>query len=137
MGVTYHAFPKRELFDSFEKLGGGLVSFGDGHTCHMKGIGTVRIKLSDGMVRELKDVRYVSQLRKNLISVGALEAQGLRGTLGEDILKICSNSLVVLKDIRSINFYYLKGSAITRNLAASEHLDGNSTRLWHSRQGHV
>jgi len=49
------------------------------------------------MVRELKDVRYVPQLNKNLISVGALEAQGLRGTLGESILKMFSGSSVFSK----------------------------------------
>jgi len=42
---------------------------------------------------------YVPQLKKNLISVGALEAKGLRGTLGEGILKMFSGSLVVLKGI--------------------------------------
>ena len=51
--------PKRESFASFEKQDGGLVMFDDGHTCHIEGIGTVRIKLSDGMIRELKDVRYI------------------------------------------------------------------------------
>ena len=67
-------------------------------------------------------------MKKNLISVGALEAQGLRGTLGEGILKMSSDSLVVLKGIRR-NLYYLNGSAVTENLAALEHLKDNSTRL--------
>ena len=61
------------------------------------------------MIRELKDVMYVPQLKKNLISVGALETQGLRETLGEGILKMFSSSLVVLKGIRRNNLYYLKG----------------------------
>ena len=82
------------------------------------------------MVRELKDVRYVSQLKKNLISIGALEAQGLRGTLREGVLKMSNvSSLLVLKDIRCNNLYYLKGSAIFENLAALEHLEDDSTRL--------
>ena len=42
-------------------------------TCQIERIGTVRIKLFGGMIREMKDVRYVLQLNKNLISVGALE----------------------------------------------------------------
>ena len=71
------------------------MSFGDGHICHSDGLGTVHIKIFDGTVRELHDVRYITQLNKNLISVGALEAQGLRGTLGESILKMFSGSLVV------------------------------------------
>jgi len=109
------------------------VSFSDGHTCHMKGIGTVRIKLSDRVVRKLKDVRYVNQLKKNVILIRALEAQGLREILEEGILKMFNSSLVVMKGIRRNNLNYLKGSAVTENLAASKLLDGNSTRLWHSR----
>ena len=73
-------------------------------------IGAVHIKLFDEMIRELKDVRYVSQLHKNLISVGALKVQGLRGTLEERVLKISSGSLVVLKGIRRNNLYYMMGS---------------------------
>jgi len=84
-GDTYHFCFKWEWFASFEKLDGGLVSLGDGHTCQIEGICTVHIKLFDGMVRELKEVRYVSQSTKNLTSVGALEAQGLRGTFREGV----------------------------------------------------
>ena len=75
MRVFCHAHPKREWFANFEKLDGGLISFSDGHTCHMEEICTVRIKLSDGMMRKLKDVRYVSQLKNNVILIGALETQ--------------------------------------------------------------
>ena len=32
MGFTYHICLKRELFVSFEKLDGGLMSIGDNHT---------------------------------------------------------------------------------------------------------
>ena len=75
-------------------------------------------------MRELKDVRYVSHMAKNLISVGALEAEGLRGTLGESVLKMSSDSLVVLKGIRRNNVYYLKGSALIGNLVSSGWLYG-------------
>ena len=56
------------------------MSFDIELTFHIEGIGIVRIKLSDGIVRELKDVRYVPELNKNLILIGVLEAHGLRGT---------------------------------------------------------
>ena len=100
MGDVYHTCPEREWFASFEKLDGGLVLFGDGHTC--QGISTIHIQLSDGIVRELKDARYVSQLKKNLISVRALEAHGMRETFGEGILKMSKGLLVVLKSINAI-----------------------------------
>ena len=119
-GVTYHVCPKKEWFASYEKLCGGLVTFGDEHICHSKGIDTIHIKLFRGMIRELKDVRYVPQLNKNLISVGALEVQGLKGALGECILKMSSGPLVVLKGIRHNNLYYVKGDAVTENLDTSK-----------------
>jgi len=64
------------------------VSFGEG-------IGTVRIKLSEEIVNKLKDARYVPQLKKNVILIGALKAKGLRGTLRENVLKMFNGSLVV------------------------------------------
>jgi len=76
-------------------------------------------------------------MTKNKISVGALKAEGLRGsTLGEGVLKMSSGSLVVLKSIRHNNLYYLMGSAVT-GLASLGQLDGDSTRSWHSEHGQV
>ena len=51
---------------------------GDDHPCRMDKIGTVLVKMFDGMVRELKDVRHVPQLKRNLVSVGALKALVLK-----------------------------------------------------------
>ena len=83
-------------------------------------------------MRELTDVRYVPQMKKNLISVGALELKGLKGTLGEGVFNMFRGSLVVLKGIRCNNMYYLKGNTVTR-LASSECLNDDSTRLWRRR----
>ena len=97
MSAIYHACPEREWFASFEKLDGGSVLFSGSHSCHMEGIYTVRIKLTNGIVTKLKDVRYVSQLKKNVILIGSLEAQSLNGTLREGVLKMFSGLLVILK----------------------------------------
>jgi len=64
------------------------------------------------MVRELKDVRYIPQLKKNLISIGALKANGLKGTLTYGVLKMLKSSMVVLKSIKWNNMYYLKNSKV-------------------------
>ena len=50
---------------------------GDDRPCNMEEIGIVLTKIFDRIVRGLKEVRYVPQLKRNLISVGALEALGL------------------------------------------------------------
>ena len=86
----------------------------DDHTCRTEWIGDVLIKMCNGMVSELKDVRYVPQLKKNLISIGALEAQGLKGTLEDGVFKMLKGLMVILKGVRWNILLYLKGSTMTR-----------------------
>ena len=62
--------------------------------CWLVGKGTVRIKMYGRTMRELKDVRYIPYMTKNLISVGVLKAEGLKETLREDVLKMSSGSLL-------------------------------------------
>jgi len=50
---------------------------GDDHPYNVEGIGIVRIKMDDATVRELEEVRYVPQLKRNFISVGALKTLSL------------------------------------------------------------
>ena len=75
-----------DWFSSFEKLDGYFSVMGDDHSCNVEGIGIVRIKMFDGIVRELKEVRYVPELKRNLISVGALEALGFVVSIRDGIL---------------------------------------------------
>ena len=92
-GATYHVCPRREWFSSFEKIDSGVVIMGNDHSCQVEGVGTVRIKMCDGMVREVDDVRYVPQLKKNLMLLGVLESQGLRITMEHGVLKVTKGSL--------------------------------------------
>ena len=69
---------------------------GDDHPCNMEGICTVFIKMFDGVVLEM---RYVPRLKKNLISVGALEALSLEVSIRDDVLKMTRGSMVSLKGV--------------------------------------
>ena len=62
----------------------------DDHPCNIEGIGTVRVKMIDGIVQELKEVRYVPQLKRNLISLGTLETLGLVSHL------VCIFSIIII-----------------------------------------
>ena len=61
-GATYHVCPNKDWFSSFEKLDECFTVMGDDHPCNIEGMGTVRIKMEDGIVLELKEVRYVPLL---------------------------------------------------------------------------
>jgi len=70
---------------------------GNDDAWQMAGIGTVHIKIFDGVVRDLTDMRYVPQMKKSIISVGVVESKGLKVTLENDILKIMKGSMVMMK----------------------------------------
>ena len=67
----------------------------------------------DRMVRKLKEVRYVPQVKNNLVSVGALEALGHGVSIRDSVLKMIRGSIVMLKGARRNNLYYLMGSTVT------------------------
>jgi len=95
----------------------------------VEGIGTVCIKMFDGIVRELKEVRYVPQLKRNLISVGALETLGLVVSIRDGVLKMTKGSIVVMKGVRRNNLYYLKGSIVTGQVETSISSDDVCTQV--------
>ena len=78
----------REWFSSLEKLDSGIVIMRNDVACQMVGISTIRIKMFDGVVKDLTDVRYVPHMKKNIISaqgdVRKWNSQGHKGVLGCD-----------------------------------------------------
>ena len=99
------------------------------------GIRTIRLKIFDGMVRELKEIRFVPVLKKNLISVGALEAKGYKVTIEDGIMKFTHGAMVILQGVRLHNLYYLKGGTTDEANVVEAHSD--TTKLWHVRLGHA
>jgi len=79
----------------------------------VEGIATVRIKMFDGMVRKLKEVRYIPQLKRNLISVGTLKVLGHGVSVSDGVLKMTKGSMVALKGVQRNILYYLMGSTVT------------------------
>ena len=97
-------------------------------------MGTVRIKMKDGIVRDLKEV--IPQLKRNLISVGTLEALGLMASIRDGVLKMIKGSMVVMKGVRRDNLYYLKSSTVTGQVETSSSSDDGCTKVWQVKVGH-
>ncbi|KAH9669389.1 Integrase catalytic domain-containing protein [Citrus sinensis] len=112
-----------------------FVVMGNDQPCSTMGIGTIRLKMFDGMVRELKEVRFVPTLKKNLISVGALEAKGYKATIEDDTMKFTHGAMLILQGVRRHNLYYLKGGTTDEANVVEAHSD--TTKLWHVRLGHA
>ena len=74
---TYHYTSHREWFHTYDRPNNrGSISLGDDHPCLVAGVGTIRVRMFDGVVRTLSNVKYVLELKKNLISLDYLEEHG-------------------------------------------------------------
>jgi len=68
-GAFFHATSQKEFFKNYVLGNLGNVYLGNEQSCKIVGKGEVKIKLN-GSVWELKNVRHIPDLTKNLISVG-------------------------------------------------------------------
>ncbi|CAD6249656.1 unnamed protein product [Miscanthus lutarioriparius] len=67
----------RDWFSSYESVqSGDVVRMGDNNPCEIVGIGSVQIKMHDGMIRTLKDMRHIPGMARNLISLRTLDIEG-------------------------------------------------------------
>jgi len=92
------------------------------------------------LTRTLTDVRYVPDLKKNLISVGALESKGFKVIADNGVMRICSGALVVMKAIRrNNNMYHYQGSTVigTAVTTSNDDKEAEMPRRWHMRLGHA
>ncbi|KAH9670612.1 hypothetical protein KPL70_017043 [Citrus sinensis] len=135
-GCSFHMCPNKTLFTNYETCDGGVVVMGNDSSCRVVGRGSIRLEMFDGMIRELRDVRHVPDLKRNLISLGMLDKIGCLVKLEPGTLKVLKGSMVVMKRNMSNGLYVLQESAITGDVAVSNQKT-NKTMLWHMRLGHM
>jgi hypothetical protein len=95
----------RNWFISYQSVDEGVVFMGNGIPCKTVGLGSIRIRMFDGIVRELAYVRYVPKIKSNLISLGVLDSYGYKYTGQGGALILSKGSLVVMKATKFNNLY--------------------------------
>ncbi|XP_070015224.1 uncharacterized protein [Nicotiana sylvestris] len=85
---------------------------------------TIQIRMHDGVVRILTDVRYVPELKKNLIALGTLESLGCKFTGEGGVQNFFQGALLIMKAHRSGSLYTLLGSTVigTTTVSVSDNL---------------
>ncbi|KAK9179751.1 hypothetical protein WN943_028956 [Citrus x changshan-huyou] len=81
---------------------GGKVLMGNNVSCKVIGIGSVRLKMSDGIIRELDNVRHIPELKRNLISLSMLDKAGCCIRLESSSLKVIKGSLIMMKGVMQL-----------------------------------
>ena len=111
---------------------------GNNASCKVAGVGIVRIRMFDGVVRTLGDVRHVPNLKRNLISLSTLEAKWYKYTGEGGVLKISKGALVVMQNYQKIAMLYvLQGATITGDVVVASRSEDDITKLWRMRLGHM
>ncbi|KAG8489524.1 hypothetical protein CXB51_017540 [Gossypium anomalum] len=139
-GCIFHMSPNRDWFTTYETMSEGVVLMGNNASCKIVGVGTIKVKMFDGVVRTLSDVRHVPELKRNLISLSTFNSKGYRYTTESEVLKISKGSLIVMKwQRKTAKLYVLQGSTVIGDaaVASSSLSDDNITKLWHMRLGHM
>jgi hypothetical protein len=99
-------------------------------------MGTMQIKMFDGVVHALTEVWHAPSMSKNLISLSTLDTKGYNDYTGDGVLKVTKWSLVVMKgDLKSTNLYVFRGSSFSTNVVAAP--DSKTTKIWHMCLEHM
>uniref|UniRef100_A0A803QBY2 Retrovirus-related Pol polyprotein from transposon TNT 1-94 n=1 Tax=Cannabis sativa TaxID=3483 RepID=A0A803QBY2_CANSA len=106
---AFHMTPNKELLSSFLEEHRGTVLLGNNRACEVKGIGSVEMQMHDGVSIIVQHVRYVRDLKRNLLSIGMFDKNGYAVKIEDGILRVFRVS----------------------------HNSEMSTKLWHLRLGHV
>ncbi|GJW81958.1 retrotransposon protein, putative, ty1-copia subclass [Tanacetum coccineum] len=135
---SYHMTPRLDIFFDFLECDGGSVLLGDNKECKIRGLGKVRVQLRDGSSFVLNNVRYIPELKRNLISLGTLEKEGFTVKMQSGKVKVINGSRVVLSGTRRDNCVYsLDGHAMAGELNASVVEKDSLAQVWHKRLGHI
>lgn len=133
-GCSFHMNPHKDWFAnlSFGKLGSVLLD--NDQVCQVEGMGDIKLRIHDGSIKILSDVRYVPDLKRNLISLGVLESKGFNFKSEKGIMNIFKNSRVIMRGFRDHSLYYLDGITVVGASKSNVH---DNAFLWHKRLGHV
>ncbi|KAI4330265.1 hypothetical protein MLD38_028565 [Melastoma candidum] len=139
-GCTFHMCPRLDWFSTLDEIQGGKVLMGNDGECEVKGIGNIRLRTHDKPMHTLTNVRYVPEITKNLISLGALDARGYRISITGGFMRVLKESLVIMKAEKRRNLYFMLGEVVAGSANVSSSVVAgkeDSAMLWHMRLGHM
>ena len=110
---------------------------GNNVSCKTVGIGSIKIKMFDAIVKTFTKVRYVPGLINNLISLGVLDFGGYKFTCQGGTLKVSKGLLVVMKATKIGNLYKLERSTEINEAAMVSKEANVCSRLWNQFLGHM
>ena len=120
-GCSHHICARREWFSSYKDCEGKMIALPNGKTIKVTGVGEITMKLHNGRIRKLAQVRYVPELNRNLISLGKLVDLGCTVMMKNGCLEVTKQELVILKGWKDKrNLFMLDGKVVTQGEALAD-----------------
>eukprot|EP00253_Pinus_taeda_P019494 PITA_19494 len=137
--ASLHMSCNREWFDEYrENIDGTYVCLGDNRSLKVQGYGVICVNLPNGQKKQIHNVMYVPDIKKNLISVSTITDQDLK----VEFVK----SQCVVKDVQDQYKIIATGTKVgglyKLDVTRKSHQGLASTTmstvdLWHQRYGHL
>eukprot|EP00253_Pinus_taeda_P004316 PITA_04316 len=126
---------KEALHDMIEKETNLKIVLGDNTKYPVKGVGNVTLQLNQGNIIHLQDVLYVPDLKKNPVSISAMEDKGYKVTFSDGKVRVWKKNI---KDAFTLGFrvdslYQVRGSPPSV-MSCDTTLQ---SELWHRRFAHL
>jgi len=100
-------------------------------------MGDISLKLHDNKIRILTGVRYVSGLKRNLISLSTLDELGFSYKIENGLMCVFKNDDMILAGTKKYGLYVLNGCQFHVNISFVCVVKFDKTKLWHLRLGHM
>ncbi|RDX86307.1 hypothetical protein CR513_32380, partial [Mucuna pruriens] len=133
---TYHMCPMKD-FETLELKEGGVVLLGNNKSCKVQGMGTIWLKMFDNCEILLQDVRYVLELKRNLLSITLFDVLGYTARIEHGMHKISNGALIIAKGTKKNGLYIRDASIIIAHASIASQTPHDKTKLWHLKLGHV
>ena len=91
---------------------GRQVLLGNNKACRVQGIGKISIKMHDGCSRTLYEVRYVPELKRNLISIGVLDKSEYTIKVTREEMKISNGVMTIMRGVLESGLYIVVGNTL-------------------------
>ena len=137
-GATSHMTFNENFFKELNKNHNGIVRLADNKELAVKGIGMVIFYGKVGnQIKEihLNNVKWVPDLKTNLISTSKATDAGCRVEMTSNFAKISKNGLVLVEGEKIDGLYVVK--VMSDKSCPVQESTGDMIELWHKRFGHL
>ena len=131
--MSFHTTSHKEIMINYVNNDFGKVYLVGGQSLDVMDIGDVRIKQPNGSIWKLQKVRYIPQLKKNLISVGRLDDSGHSISFRDGEWKVTKSSIVIARGNKRSTLYMTMESGDVVVITVGN----DDASLWHNRLGHM